>query len=310
MITFLRLIRITNLFIIAITMYMVRYCIIIPVFTLSENLDPAIIPGSLLNLRATDFSLLVLATVLIAAAGNIINDIFDIDADTMNDPDHVIVGKLISKRSAIIIYIVFTVAGLLLGSYASFKAGVLSVFMIVLFAAVSLFMYSWNLKRTFLAGNILVALLSALITVLPAAPEKEFYINMQFILYFTAFAFLLSLIRELIKDIEDRDGDEASGCYTLPIAMGDLTARRVAVLLEVGLLGFVLWVLDAYFFSNSVLSFGNLATLALLPFGLLIFLTVKARIKADYSRISFIIKVIMLCGVLSMYPFYYFFLRP
>lgn len=307
--SYFKIVRPLNLLIIALTMYLVRHCLIIPIFKISERVNPDLSLTSMLHLNEVDFIMLVIAAICLAAAGNVINDYFDRTIDSINKPEKIIIGKNISEKSAQIYYWILNVIGLLLTAYCAWKANVSSVFIVNIFALISLYVYSWMYKKTFLLGNLLIAFLSAGITVLAALPEPEFYVNSRYVLVYTAFALLLSLIREIVKDMEDIEGDEAQGCRTIPVVIGIKNSRILVSFLCVSLISFVTYVIYVNFYVNSVFSFGNLLTLALLPFVILFFLILQTKDKRSFRVLSGYIKFLMLFGILSMIPFYYFFLR-
>src|ERR1043166_4490459 len=204
MFSILRLIRFPNLLMIALVQILVRYCIIMPAY-LAEYHAVGVFPK---HQSLADFSLLVISTVLIAAAGYIINDVFDIHTDAINKPGKNIIGTKITAERGKRLFFILSICGVLLAVYIALKAEKFSLAFVQLFTAVSLYMYSSFYQRRFLAGNILIALLTALVTIVPALYEPEFYRNIIFVAIYSCFAFLLTIVREIIKDTEDLDGDE------------------------------------------------------------------------------------------------------
>lgn len=206
------------------------------------------------------FILLVLSTVLIAAAGNIINDYFDTRIDRVNKPDAVIVGRTVKRRVAMTAHIVLSSIGLLLGLVVAWKAGQLRWVLIPAFAIGALWTYSTHYKRQLIIGNGLVATLSALVPLtvglyeipllrtwfaggpvigMPNGEQYQMEASVQelwyFILIYTAFAFVSTLVRELQKDMADIKGDAQEGCRTIPIVWGMKWAKGLA-LFYIGLL--------------------------------------------------------------------------
>ncbi|HQV38177.1 MAG: geranylgeranylglycerol-phosphate geranylgeranyltransferase [Flavobacteriales bacterium] len=264
---FLRLTRPLNLLIIAFTMVAIRYGVIGGYLEVSSvdlrHMAPS--PDVTLFAQVPDntfvhafnellFWLLVCSTVLIAAGGNVINDYFDTRIDRVNKPDEVIVGRSVKRRVAMMGHLVLTALGILIGAVVAWRSGQLHLAVIPVFAAGALWYYSTKLKRTFLLGNGLVALLVALVPLsvglyeIPALTsaygnsasanigggqelEVVFHFNelWPWILGFTAFAFLTTLVRELQKDMADIKGDKADGCRTVPIVMGVNWAKALTL---------------------------------------------------------------------------------
>ena len=209
----IRLIRLPNLLIIAFTQFLVRYCLILPAFLTEQKITSELPP----HLDKLQFILLVASTLLIAAGGYIINDVNDIDIDDVNNPGKNIIGKSINENVAQIIYYSITGLGVLLGFWIAFQIGKLSLGTIPLFCALSLYMYSTFYKKRLYSGNIIVSVLAALSVLIVGLYEPEFYRNIIYLLYYSLFAFQMTLIREIIKDAEDIEGDErahmnAAGC--------------------------------------------------------------------------------------------------
>lgn len=305
----LRLLRPINLALIALSMYLVRYCLIIPVFKFTINVNPFIQLGSMLRLHNFDFFLLVFSTVCIAAAGNIINDYFDQTIDSINKPNKQLIGIHVSEKKALRLYWILNGTALVISLYISFTKNLQLLLFTQALAMGLLWFYSERFKRTFLLGNLIVAALSALVLMLPAIAEPEFYLNFVYAGVFALFAFLISMVREIIKDMEDVEGDLEGGCRTLPILYGQDVARAVAALFVLLICGFLTWLIYKNFYKNAVATFGNILTIVLLPLALLLLFIARTETKKGLHRLSLFVKVIMLLGILSMLPFYYFFLR-
>lgn len=305
MIAFFRLIRFQNLLLIILTQYLLRYFLILPAFT-AEYFITGIFPEHLNNFN---FAILVFATVMLAAGGYIINDYYDSIIDEINKPEKIIIGKIISEKQAILGYQIVTSIGILLGFYLSYIIEKPVMGFINLFVAASLWMYSTQLKKKLLVGNLVIAFLSALSLLVVGLFEPEFYRNFFYLALYSGFAFLVSLIREIIKDMEDITGDERGQVKSLPVRFGLQKTKAVVIvltLLTASLLGFTLFKI---FYTNTVLSFWNLLILFELPFIALLYLTANASQKKDYHFISQLAKGIMLLGILSLIPFYYYFIR-
>jgi 4-hydroxybenzoate polyprenyltransferase len=234
------------------------------------------------------FFLLAISTVLVAAAGYIINDYYDIKIDTINKPKRVVVGKILRRRWAMVAHMVLNVTGILLAFGVSWEVGI-----VTFFSGFLLWFYSNQLKRLPFAGNFTIALLTAasLLVVWLYDPKNEFLVYT-----FAAFAFFISLIREIIKDMEDVRGDATFGCQTLPIIWG---VRRTKVLLYVLIFSFliILFSLSAYLQNAVVMYF---CFFILLPVGWLTYKLFLADTKKEFSYLSRFCKLIMLSGILSM----------
>ena len=197
LISFIRLTRVGNLFIIAFAQYFTAF------FLMKQ--------GALV-FSDFKFFLLSVSTVLIAAAGYIINDYYDIKIDFINKPDRVVIGKSITRRYAILFHSVLSGLGVLIGAYVSLWVGAVNIISIFL-----LWLYSNLLKRLPFVGNLSVAFLTGLSLVLV---DLYFHSGNYMIYIYANFAFFMTLIREIIKEMEDLKGDNSFGCKTLPIIWG------------------------------------------------------------------------------------------
>jgi 4-hydroxybenzoate polyprenyltransferase len=310
MLDFLRLIRYKNLLIIAITQYLMRYCIINPILKVS---------GLELQLDQFHFILLVFSTVLITAAGYVINDYFDTGTDMLNRPETVIVGKTINRKMAMLIHILLNIIGVGIGIYLSVKIDILALGIAYLLASGLLWFYSTTYKRQFLIGNLIVAIFTGMVPFIVALFEvpllnqqyKEILLrlNMNFnnilgwVGGFSFFAFLSTLVREIIKDIEDFKGDRAFGRNTIPVVLGIRTSKVITVCL----IGFSIFSLLFIYFRHLMytndgrfdfLTFSYFIVLLIVPFIILAFLIIKAEEKEHYHRASNLTKLIMLAGIL------------
>ncbi len=300
MIQFLNLIRWKNLLMIALVQVLVKYALLLP-FVNSHGLT--------ITLKPFDFAILILATLLIAAGGYIINDIYDIETDHINRPDKVIINKYISEEKALMAFIILNVIGVGLGFYLSDglgKSGLASVFVL---ASALLYIYSSYLKRLFLVGNIAISLVVALsillvgiFEVLPSLAPSNRVVQITFfeiILDYAIFAFMINMIRELIKDIEDIDGDHQSGMQTLPIVLGRDRANYVAIgFATIALFSVVYYVITYLFKLPLVVAYFLVFIVA--PLIYIILKLLNAKYKAHYVHISLILKLVMLTGMLSL----------
>jgi len=312
----LRLVRLPNLLIIAFTQYAMRYLIMEP-----------LLPSSSFELQFGDFqfALLVFSTMLIAAGGYIINDYFDTQADLINKPRRVVVGVTIHRRIALILHAVMNIMGVGIGIYLSFYIKLPTLSMVFLIATGLLWFYSTNYKRQFLVGNLAVSILTGLVPLMVILFEipllnrtygeimlrndVSFGYLVAWVGAFSFFAFVTTLIREVIKDAEDFEGDNAYGMKTVPIVLGTFWTRMVLLLMIVGTLGVLVYLLLKYIvFSVDPLDYISLIYFALflaLPLTALTIQVMLARDKRAYRRASLLIKLVMLAGILySVVVFY------
>lgn len=296
---YLKLIRFPNLLILAAGMYLMRLMLVEPLLIMSREAP---------KVSSLDFLLLVIGTVLIAAAGNIINDIEDQEMDLINKPEKVIIGNLITKDQAWNIYTILTFTGILIGFYLTTFKEVKYVAYTNLIAAGILYFYSTTYKRMFLLGNILIAALTAFSIAIvyltePAAPTIE---PLKIIVTgYVVFAFIISLAREVLKDIQDIKGDEVAGCRTLPIVAGVKVSKALAQILTLFLLITIIYIQIKSQQWNVIISFLYVVIVIEIPLILLLVSIYISSTYADYGRCSLLSKLIMLAGVLSMPVFYY-----
>ena len=274
--SFLRLIRAGNLLIIVLTQYLVR------IFLVGPKED------WLRHLSDFRFFLLSLSTVLIAAAGYIINDYYDIKIDTINKPRRVVIGRMLRRRHAMFTHTAFNALGIGLGLLVGFKVAAVN-----LVAAFVLWLYSNQLKRLPFIGNFTVALLTAasLLVIIVYVPRNGFLV-----VTFAVFAFFISLIREIIKDMEDLRGDATFGCQTLPIVWG---IRRTKSLLYILIGSFLVILFTLSFYLREWIVF-YFTLFVFLPTAWLTWRLARADTRKEFGYLSTWCKIIMLSGVLSM----------
>jgi 4-hydroxybenzoate polyprenyltransferase len=303
------LVRIQNLLIIAATQYLMRYCILYPFLHINRfelQMD---------NLR---FLLLVLSTVFIAAAGYVINDYFDTGTDRLNRPGKVVIDFAIERRKAMFYHFLLSFLGVATGIYLSFYVQVPELSIIFILAAGLLWFYSTNYKRQFLIGNLVVSAMTCMVPLLvilfelPLLNLKYGLIMMRhnvsfnylfyWILAFSFFAFFTTLIREIIKDAEDFEGDSAFGMNTMPILIGIRKTRIVVASLIVITLALLCLLFYKFLLyrggSPDYLTITYFSVLLFLPFILLFLRIITASQKSHYIIASRITKFIMLAGIL------------
>jgi 4-hydroxybenzoate polyprenyltransferase len=276
------------------------------------------------ELSLLNFVLLVASTVFIAAGGYVINDYFDRKIDMENKPDKVVVGTHIESRRVMSLHNAFTAIGLILGFYVSFDLDRNSFSIIFIIISGALWFYSTLYKRHLLVGNLLIALLTAVVPLLvllydvPLLLEKyqlvflskpEVYKEIQYMMYsvvlFAGFAFLTTLVREIIKDIQDMEGD--CECYrvTIPIAWGVTAAKIISSVLTLVTIG-ALWFIYYIFLQNDIWSLLYVSIVLTLPLLILIVMLIKSDSPKAYGRVSNLLKIIMVLGLLYVVPFYFY----
>lgn len=302
---FIKLVRFDNLFVIAFTMFAVRYGLIKSILYIHAPPIP-------LQLSLFDFSLLVLSTVLIAAAGYIINDYFDIKTDRINKPDKLYIDHGVKRRLAIFLHTQFNLIGFMLGAYVAYKAGNIFLSVLPFLCITALWFYSTHFKRQVLTGNLVVSILSALIPLQVLLYEKpliENILDLTFlyaaVICLSVFAFLLTFTREIIKDLEDFKGDYETGCKTMPVVWGIKAAKAVTAgiisntLLLVVYICFKLLQKDLYFLT------GYLFVFVFNPCIFLVWRLYRSHEKEEYHFLSMLVKFIMITGVLSTVVVYF-----
>ena len=306
---FLKLIRFPNLIIVFLTQYLLQYLILIPTFD-KGNLSPL--------LDHFHFFILVLSTMVIAAGGYIINDLEDYEIDLLNKPDKVIINKHISAYNAHLIYWGLTGFGFLISLYLAFYVDNLPLLLIYPFAVLLLYLYSKALKKSILWGNLIVSLFCAFVAgiVLFAERENVFQLTTQnsdygsivleIFTFYMLFAFFATMFREIVKDIEDVDGDKKLGCTTMPIAWGTSKAKGVALFFAIIFLGILMdWILS----EEQIEIDAGLIYLVIgiiLPMLFAMYKLLKANTKKEFHFISQLAKYIMFSGILYLLVWSFF----
>lgn len=298
---FMKLVRWPNLIFILLAQFLFQYCVINPLM-LRYGVGPLAGIGNFLSIAV--------AYQLIAGAGYIINDYFDVPIDIVNKPHKVFITKGISKRTALTLYIVMNVSAVLLSMRLSILLSNPLPMICVIISILLLFMYSAFLKKSFLTGNILVSGITAsALPVLFMIVEKRSglsagslrYLQTATLLY-TGFAFLLSFAREVIKDLEDVEGDRLHGGQTMAIVLSD-TAVRYIVVLNLFCMIILLAVIQPYLWEGNIwtrILSAYIIVLVIAPLIRIILKIFRAKACADYNRLSGHIKIVMLMGILSM----------
>jgi 4-hydroxybenzoate polyprenyltransferase len=301
---FFRLIRLPNLIFIALTQLLLQYCIYEPLYRPFLTFDDT-----------RQFVFLVFASIFIAAAGYIINDYFDVDIDQINKPSRLVIGKLISKRGSIFLHFIFNAAGLVFTFLATRSIQQSYLVFLNLGVIFLLWFYSVRFKKTLLIGNIIISFLVAWVIVifflskmdpmqLIRGADKSQSIFYQLTILYAGFAFLSTFIRELIKDVEDQDGDRRHGCKTLPIMWGIVLTRTFiaswVVILALLVIFVMVYLLQLKMRIAFLYSFG----FVLVPIFFLFKKLTKSITSKDFGKLSARMKWLLLAGIISMIFFY------
>ena len=302
----LKLIRPINLLLLAATMYF------IDAFIMQPNFNTY---GIAFTLTEFQFFLLVLSTVMICAAGYIINDYYDVEIDAINKPEKQILGKFITPQKTFTAYLILSGAGLAIGAYLSIVIDFWKLTTLFVIAIFLLYFYSASFKRTPFLGNIVVAFLAGLSVLLIlffepslyrlARPADYFIAGMvtKYIIGISVFAFALTVVREVVKTMEDVEGDKKMSANTIAVKWGMITAKVIAIVFLLSTISSLLYILMQVLNSDNKIYFYYLNALNLF----LLFISFKiitAKTKNHYSAISTYVKVAMLIGICIM-PVYY-----
>lgn len=303
--SFFKLVRWLNLLITALTMCLVWHCIMG-------------MPGGL------QFTLLVVSMVLIQAGGYVINDIFDMEIDAVNKPNKRIVGEIFSEKQSNVFYIALTVIGLGCGLAASLMAtgrNFITVFASLILLACFLYSYSSRYKKQLVIGNLIVSLSVAFAVFLPwlfqilamlgdeamlLENQEWMHVTLHIVLIYTVFAFAMTLIREIVKDMQDVKGDGYQHCRTIPIVWGMKAAQIIVLVLSLATFIMILYAkaylcdfgfkITSYMLEGAgifmfVMLFGNIFSL----------LDSSLRTSKHFHMQSIAMKISMLIGVLSIF---------
>ncbi len=308
LIHFLRLVRWPNLLFIVLAECLLHFCIYKPLFPLSD---------SSVDLR---FYFLLTSNILIASAGYMINDYFDVNIDQVNKPDKVVVGAFISRRMVIFWHLIFSVLGMYISSIVFPFQTYWHIHITNLFAILLLWFYSTIFKKNFLVGNIIIAILTAWSIAIvyfskftiqeimhPQVTNGAVLKFAKLTLLYSAFAFILTLVREALKDMEDMEGDQRYGCQTMPIVWG-LKPTKVYLAVWIIVVMAMLLIIQLY-----VIPFGWWYTVLYCvgfiigPLAMVLFTLPKAFTHSHFTKLSAYIKFSMLAGILSIVFFYFLF---
>lgn len=279
------------------------YCIVHPVMLRA---------GAVPNIKGVYLILLVVSSVLIAAAGYIINDYFDLNIDLINKPGKLVVDEIISRRWVIFWHLVFSIIGIIIGFYIDWKTDVSFLGVANFICVTLLFVYSISLKKKLLWGNVVISALTAWVILVVGWCETSNLLQANLMegsftqkitrisFFYAGFAFVISLVREVVKDMEDMEGDRRYGCNTMPIAWG-INATKVflgvwLIVLIGALLIVQFYVLVLRWWWSAIYCI----FLIIIPLLYIFKMLFGAKTSEDFHRLSSLIKVVMLTGILSM----------
>ncbi|MFC2097584.1 geranylgeranylglycerol-phosphate geranylgeranyltransferase [Bacteroidota bacterium] len=299
----LRLMRLPNIIIIGLTAYLIRFCLFSPAFHRT---------GISFFLNGNNFLLLVLAIMMTTTAGYIINDIYDRNIDKYNRGEKQIIGKIISVKAGVYFYVIASVLGLILSFIVAYQTKYMQWLFFYPLATVLLWTYSYYLKRTPLWGNLFVSMFCSFVVLLIWFFEKETYTILNIsnpdeaksltinLVFYSVFAFFSTLHREIIKDMEDMEGDKANNCRTYPVLYGIKKTKPIVLIVQLMLLCIIIIYLITVgkLFSIWVIIYGIICLI--LPVSLSIYKLIKAKEGKDYSQLNRIAKIIMVLGLLFL----------
>lgn len=295
---FLKLIRYQNLLMIALMQFTFHYGF------LKQN-------GIFTALNDWQYALLVLSTVLIAAAGYIINDIEDQEIDKINKPEKVIVGKHLTENTAYNLYFGLSIAGLLIGFYLSNLVYKNSFFGLFIIWAVLLYLYSTSLKQIAILGNLVVSLTLSLsvlavgmFDIIPIMNRENFSENvimLYILLDYAVFAFIINFIREVVKDMEDIKGDEELGITTLPVVIGIKKTKKIIFTISALAVITLLWYINKNLMNHS-LYYATVYSLVFVVAPMLLFISkiLSSKTKKEFHFLSTVLKWVILFGIISI----------
>lgn len=307
---YLQLLRVGNLTFVAILLYVMEKWVATPLLQLEQFGE--LMPWWILTL-------LIVSVVGIAAGGYVINDYFDVKIDRINRPDNLVVTRIISRDAAMNLFYGLTAVGVIAGTVVAWWAHSWTLLFTYVVIPGLLWFYSASYKRMFLVGNLVVAFASAIVPLLVAIANADYlhHLYQNALAYspivgelyvwtggFAAFAFLLTWVREIVKDIEDIEGDREMECRTLPIVWGDKVAKMIATLLLMAIAILIVYMLFAVLpFSHEWKSLPTRYVVfgLIVPILCSIVLLWAANNRTEYHRVQTIIKFAMFMGMLFSY---------
>ena len=296
-IPFIKLIRSPNLLIVGLTQFFVQYLILIPAF------NKASLPITLNNFH---FLFLVLCTICIAAAGYIINDIIDEPIDRINKPEKVVIGKYFSIEGGYRLYYGVLLVGLIIAFYLANYVGNISLVLIYFIANLLLYLYSKYFKQRALIGNLVVAIFCAFVAGIVLFSERASFtklneVGLSEIVWlcwgYLIFAFVSTMFREIVKDIEDIEGDREKNCSTLPILIGVNASKFIALIFGGALLFLTTYWSFIQLKNGTKIQLFYLVIGIVLPILFSLIYLIRANKKNDWNQLSLLAKYIMVSGI-------------
>lgn len=302
---YLKLIRWQNLLIMGATMFLVRHYLI---------RQPLLLAGADLAVSPLNFGLLVMAMLLISAAGYVINDVFDMDIDSLNKAGGQTVGVSVSVKAAKNLYWILNGLALVFGVYLGYLVHNWQFTIILAMIAGLLWFYSERYKRQVLLGNLVVAFIAAagiiivwLLEFFYLRSETTTFIEVAgvmplmsgLVFAYALFAFLSTFAREVVKDLQDMPGDARFGCRTLPVVYGESASRNFGIgllailVVMIGFWQYVLYIRQMYTATYVLLIADAIGIAALIRLAL-------SSTPAHYKQVSSLIKLLMLAGLVSI----------
>lgn len=294
---YIRIIRPVNLAIVALCQCLVYFYVIMPVFNASAQ-SP--------TLSSELFAVFIIATLCISASGYIINDIFDHNIDVVNKPTNTFIGTSLTLKQAKMYYALVVLSGFIISAFIAYRIARIPLLIIYPLAIGLLFFYSKSLKKSGLWGNMVVALFTALVPCILLVPDLALYLRDYTLLYnaafpvlaFGSFSYLINLIREIIKDIEDKEGDALIASKSIPLTQGVPQAKFLICFHIIVLIAFVIsW---QYLKQSGIFSWVYTLIALILPSLSLLYSVIRANKKEDYKWLSLLCKLIMLAGLVYL----------
>ena len=257
------------------------------------------------TLSVFHFILFSFSTVLIATAGYIINDYFDIGIDAINKPKRVTIENIFKRRSIIIWHIVLNLIALIIVVYLTLNYIKLRLVGLQLISILLLLVYSTTFKRKLIIGNFTIAVLTAFTLITTVMYEPNFqWMNpnqehAKLLWTYCLFAFLITFIREIVKDIEDIKGDVAQNCKTIPLVWGITKAKQIIYSLLVIMFIFLITI-GIYFFNTNLPLIIFIGLFVFIPLFWIWKKIKDAQHARDFHQVSTYVKWITLLGILSM----------
>ena len=295
MINFLNLIRYKNLVIITLLNLLIKY------FIINQHVNYYLFSDIM-------FIIYLIGFISIVAAGYVINDIYDIETDKINKPSSRIVEVKVSVRNAKKIYKLLNSIGVICAIYLSIVTSQIWIFFSHVIFIILLFQYSKTLKTTYLIGNLLIAFLTSCniicIGLFDLSNKNQFNYDftINLILIYSLFCFFMTLVREIIKDIEDHKGDVKINANTIIIKDGVKRAKKIIVFNLLVLIISLAYLQNQILFSSNDFNFWltSYSIIIQLLFLIVTFKILNAKSKSDYTSCSTFTKIVMLVGILSI----------